>query len=285
MRRLLPLLALALALPAMAQERDSTMPRISPNASVSQTLGLTEVTILYSRPSVRGREIFGGLVPLGEVWRTGANEATAITFSTDVLVEGRPLAAGTYALFTLPDEGRWAVIFNQAPGQWGAFGYDESHDVLRVEVEPEAAPFTETMAFTFEDFAQEDGRDRMAAALRWAETRVPITIEAATDEIVRERAAQAMASGGWEAPYRYAAYALHENRQLEDALGWTEASIAAEERFENVALRARLLAARGETAEAVSAAERALELGEATSPPPAALDGLRQDLEAWRQKR
>lgn len=278
-------LAAALAVPAtQAQERDNALPRVSPNAVVTQTLGVTEVTIHYSRPSVREREIFGGLVPFGEVWRTGANEATAITFSTDVEVEDQPLAAGTYGLFTLPGQDRWAIIFNEAPEQWGAFSYDESRDVLRVEVDPEEAPFTETMTFTFEDFEQEDGRDQMDIVLRWAGTEVSFEVEAATDEIIRARAQEAAASpAGWEDSYRYAAYALQSGRHLDDAMAWVDASIAAEERYENVALRARLLAAQGNRAEAVATGERAVAMAEAMSPPPSGLDQLRQAITEWRQ--
>lgn len=149
--------------------------RVSPNGLVGQTIGTTNVVVAYGRPSVRGRAVFGGLVPYGEVWRTGANEATAIYFSKDVRVEGQPLPAGTYGLFTLPTEDGWTVIFNRTAEQWGAFDYDASQDALRVPVTPEAGPATEMMTFTFEDVTDTSGD----LVLAWDTLRVPVTIEVA----------------------------------------------------------------------------------------------------------
>ena len=149
--------------------------RVSPNAIVGQTIGTTNVMVAYGRPGVKGRTIFGDLVPYGEVWRTGANEATAVHFSDDVRVEGQPLAAGTYSLHTIPAEGgAWTVIFNGAAEQWGSYNYDASQDVLRVEVTPEEAPHTEMMTFTFEDVGETSGR----LVLYWAGVRVPVALTA-----------------------------------------------------------------------------------------------------------
>ena len=165
---------LLLAAPASAQQRGNDEARTSPNASVSQTIGTTVVTVGYSRPSVRDREIFGDLVPYGEVWRTGANEATTITFSGDVTVEGQPLAAGTYGLFTIPGEDEWTVIFNEMSEQWGAGDYDMSRDALRVVVESSEADDTEMMTFSFEEVGEAMGE----LVLRWDETAVALTIGA-----------------------------------------------------------------------------------------------------------
>lgn len=165
-------LVLLLTLPATAQERANDEARVSPNAVVGQTIGTTEVTVIYGRPSVRDRAIFGDLVPYDTLWRTGANEATAITFSDDVTVEGQPLAAGTYGLFTIPGEDTWTVIFNNVTEQWGAYEYDESRDVLRVTVEPEEGAFSELMTFSFDEVGESEG----TLVLRWDETVVPITI-------------------------------------------------------------------------------------------------------------
>lgn len=161
---------------SQAQERANNEARVSPNAAVSQTIGTTDVTITYGRPSVKGRQVFGGLEPYGEVWRTGANEATTITFSDDVLVEGEPLEAGTYGLFTVPGEEDWTVIFNNVPNQWGAFDYDSSEDALRVQVEPETAPMMEQLMFYFEDISPKSG----TAVMRWSDVKVPFTIEPAS---------------------------------------------------------------------------------------------------------
>ncbi|MDX1638240.1 MAG: DUF2911 domain-containing protein [Balneolaceae bacterium] len=160
---------------SVAQDRANEA-RVSPNASVSQSIGTTNVTILYGRPSVKGRNVFGGLEPYGEVWRTGANEATTITFSDDVLIEGEKLEAGTYGLFTVPGKEDWVVIFNNVPNQWGAFDYDSSEDALRVRVEPEQGRPMEQLMFYFEDVTTSSG----TAVMHWSEVKVPFTIEPAS---------------------------------------------------------------------------------------------------------
>jgi len=116
-------------------------------------------------------------VPYDEVWRTGANEATTISFSSDVQVEGEPLSAGTYSLYTIPGEDTWTVIFNGIANQWGT-QYDASEDVLRIDVEPESAPMQEMMTFAFEDVSESTG----TCVLHWAQTRVPFEIQAASGE-------------------------------------------------------------------------------------------------------
>jgi len=172
---LLVLLVLSFTtLPALAQERGSEEARVSPNAAVSQTIGTTEVRITYGRPQVNGRTIFGDLVPYGDVWRTGANEATTISFSSDVTVEGEPLSAGTYSLYTIPGKDTWTIIFNNVANQWGT-DYDKSKDALRVQVSPESAPEREMMTFFFENVTDTSG----TCVLHWADVRVPVEIQAA----------------------------------------------------------------------------------------------------------
>ncbi|MEM1041853.1 MAG: DUF2911 domain-containing protein [Bacteroidota bacterium] len=164
--------ALVLAVPASAQERGNDEARTSPNAMIGQTIGTTDVMISYGRPSVRGRVVFGELEPYGAVWRTGANEATTITFSDDVMVEGQSLAAGTYGLFTIPSEDEWTVIFNSVAEQWGAYDYSADSDVLRVMVEPRMGDMDELMTFAFD--MVEAGKGMLV--LHWDEVEVPITI-------------------------------------------------------------------------------------------------------------
>ena len=165
-------LVLASATPATAQERGNDEPRVSPNAAVSQTIGTTEVRITYGRPQVNGRTIFGELVSYDEVWRTGANEATTFSVSSDVTIEGEPLSAGTYSLYTIPGEETWTLIFNNIADQWGT-NYDQSEDALRVEVTPESAPSREMMTFLFEEVTDTSG----TCVLHWAEVRVPFEIQ------------------------------------------------------------------------------------------------------------
>ena len=177
-RLVLPLLLFAAVLtaPAAAQERSNEEARVSPNAAVSQTIGTTEVRITYGRPSVNDRTVFAedGLVPFGEVWRTGANEATTISVSDDVTVQGESLSAGTYSIYTIPGPDTWTLIFNDVANQWGT-EYDEGEDVLRVEATPESGPQVEMMMFYFENVADGAG----TGVLHWNETRVPFEIEVA----------------------------------------------------------------------------------------------------------
>ncbi|WP_263788581.1 DUF2911 domain-containing protein [Salinibacter grassmerensis] len=178
--RLLPLLLSAgflgfvAAAPATAQERGNEEPRTSPNAAVSQTIGTTEVRITYGRPQVNGRTIFGDLVPYDEVWRTGANEATTVSVSSDVTVEGEPLSAGTYSLYTVPGPDSWTIIFNDVANQWGT-QYNQGEDALRVDVSPGSAPQHEMMTFVFEEVTDTSG----TCVLYWADARVPFEIQVA----------------------------------------------------------------------------------------------------------
>lgn len=164
----LALLLLA-ALPAFA-ERGDDADRASKNGRAEGTVGGAGVTVEYGRPQVKERQIWGGLVPYGEVWRTGANEATTITFDRDVTIAGQQLAAGTYGLFTIPGEKEWTVIFNKQPEQWGAYDYDPAMDALRVTVAPRPAEHVEAMDFELADDT---------VTLRWEKLAVPFTVAAA----------------------------------------------------------------------------------------------------------
>ncbi|MEX2601994.1 MAG: DUF2911 domain-containing protein [Balneolaceae bacterium] len=155
---------------AVAQERDNSSARVSPNAAVSQTIGTTVVDVWYGRPSVNERTIFGGLVPFGERWRAGANETTTITFSDDVLIQGESVEAGSYSLHTIPGEESWTIIINENH-TWGT-QYDMAGDVIRVEAEPEEGIYFEQMMIYFENVSDE----RADLVLHWDETRVPFEI-------------------------------------------------------------------------------------------------------------
>lgn len=165
------LLSVVAVLPAHAQERGSKQARVSPNASVSQTIGTTKVLVTYGRPSVKGRDVFGGLQPFGEVWRAGANESTVIVFPKDVKIEGQPVEAGTYSLYTIPGQDKWTIIINSKLS-WGT-QYDKSKDVVRVQVEPVEAPFREQFMIYFENVTNKSAE----VVLHWAKTKVPFTIE------------------------------------------------------------------------------------------------------------
>lgn len=155
---------------AIAQERGGDESRVSPNATVSQTIGTSEVLVTYGRPGVNDRDIFGGLVPMDEVWRTGANESTALVLSDDVMIEGEEVPAGTYSIYTIPGEDEWTIIINEQLS-WGT-QYDESMDHVRVTVEPEESFYVEQMMIYFEDITENSGK----LVIHWDETKVPVTI-------------------------------------------------------------------------------------------------------------
>jgi hypothetical protein len=147
--------------------------RISPKATVIQTVGFTELRIDYSRPGVKKREIWGKLVPYDAVWRAGANEATKITFSTDVTVEGKKLKKGAYSFFAIPGKNDWTIIFNKVADQWGAFEYNESEDALRVKVKTEKAIWQEWLSYTINKASDTSAVIR----LEWEKIKVPIKVE------------------------------------------------------------------------------------------------------------
>ena len=153
--------------------------RISPKAEVKQVVGFTEVTIDYSRPGVKGRTIWGGLVPYNTVWRAGANEATKFTFSTDVEINGKRLKAGSYSFFTIPTKDKWTIIFNKVADQWGAFEYNETEDALRLEVTPEKENncWQEWLVYTFTKTSD----NTAVVRLEWEKLKVPFTVEVETD--------------------------------------------------------------------------------------------------------
>ena len=152
--------------------------RQSPRAEIAQRVGLTDLRIVYHRPAVNEREIWGSLVPYDQVWRTGANENTLIHLSHDVMVEGQKLAAGTYGIHSIPGEEEWQIIFSKDNTAWGSFSYDESQDALRVTVKPEEAPHQERMSFSFDD----PDNEATIIAIRWEKLRVPFKVEVPTDE-------------------------------------------------------------------------------------------------------
>lgn len=250
---------LSLALPALAQVQ---YPRPSPNASVSQTVGLTEVEIVYSRPSKRGRQIFGGLVPYGRVWRTGANEPTVIRFSDEVTVNGQPLAAGSYSIHTIPGEEQWTLIFNRNADRSGGYSYDVAQDALRIDVRPRQSDHPhEVMTFAFPRVTS----DSAEVVLAWDGLMVPFTIGTDTSARVLRSIRSAL---DWRIPFQAANWA-HENRVAgADAMSWIDRSIALEPTWPNLRLKARMLAAEGRNREAVTAGERAVRTAKAMSNPP-----------------
>jgi len=147
--------------------------RLSPKAEVMQQVGLTDIQILYGRPGVKGRTIWGKLVPYDAVWRAGANEATKITFSTDVLIEGKKLKKGSYSFFTIPGKKEWTIIFNKVADQWGAFEYNETQDALRIKVKPEKGNWQEWLVYSITKVSDTSAIIR----LEWEKLKIPFKVE------------------------------------------------------------------------------------------------------------
>src|SRR6267154_6120359 len=163
-----------------AQSAMLDLPRDSQHAKVIQRVGITDITINYHRPLVKGRKVWGGLVPYGQVWRAGANENTTIEFTDPVTIEGKPLPKGTYGLHMIPGESEWTVIFSKNSSSWGSFTYDQAEDALRGMVKPQTAEFHEALTYDFDDVSP----DASVVTLRWEKVAVPFKVGVNTHEIV-----------------------------------------------------------------------------------------------------
>src|SRR6266436_4187175 len=197
-----------------SQPTELNIPRTSQRGTVSQRVGLTDITIAYHRPAVGGREIWGKTVPYGKVWRAGANENTTITFSDDVSVEGKLLAAGTYGLHTIPDKDQWTIIFSKNSTSWGSFSYDEKEDALRVTTKPQAADFREALTYTFEEVKP----DSAAATLRWEKLAVPFHVSVDVRAVIQKSIKNELRSVGgfsWAGFDEAAQWCLYNNYNLE----------------------------------------------------------------------
>ncbi len=252
--------ALLLAEAGLAQAVD--YPRVSPKATVAQTVGVTDVTIAYCRPSVRGRAIWGALVPYDQVWRAGANEATTITFGDEVTVEGTKIPAGTYGLFAIPGRTEWTMILNKGAKQWGAYSYNQADDILRFKVKPREVPFQEVMTFSFPAVTATSGE----VALCWEKLCVAFTLSVDTVAKVLPQARAAVAEAKPDdarTPLSAAMFCLDNNVNLDEAGTWIDKSIAAKEGMYNLVAKARWLAVKGQKAEAVATAKKAITVGKA----------------------
>lgn len=246
--------SVALAKPATQLE----LPQLSPTETLRQRIGLTDIEVVYSRPSSKGRVMLGGINAYGEVWRTGANSATRVSFSTPVKLQGSSVAAGTYELFTIPGKDEWTLILQKASNQWGAYEYDPKNDVLRVTAKPVTlADPVETFTIDLNDIRGESA----TLDLIWEKTRVPFAIGVDMVGLVVPRIEAAMAAPGTK-PYDQAAlFYVDHNLDLDKAGGWIDAAIAEQpEVFYLYYHKARILAAKGDKAGAESAARHSIEL-------------------------
>ena len=285
------------------------VPRPSQKASVMQTIGVTDVTIIYSRPGVKGRRIWGdplpeqtakgeatldnqnirpkdaAIVPWGHAWRTGANEATQFVVTDDVLINGQKLPAGSYSLHTIPTRDEWTIIFNSQANQWGSFNYDATKDTLRVKVKPEwVAENREWLEYTVDPVADNSAQ----VNIRWEKVRVPFTVEVKDVTGVALAKARTFVAAAkpddWNTPLQAAnfAFANPDKANMAEATGWLEQSIKVKETYQNLSAKARMLAKQGKTAEAITVGEKALVLGKAAK---ANTSGLEKNLDEWKAKK
>jgi len=265
----IPLLALAvaggLAVPShlAAQQSPVNFPAASPSCTVKQRVGLTDIQVVYSRPGIKDRTIYGGIVPYGAVWRTGANNATKISFSTPVKLEGNDIPAGTYSLFTIPDTNEWTIIINKDANQWGSFQYNSNDDLVRFTVTPTTMDDTTVETFMIEfNRIRDDSAELM---LVWDKTVVPINLQVdIVSKIVPEIEA-AMAAPGKKSDgfyFQSAQFYYDHDQDLTKALAWINAGLADKPMiaFEMLHLKAQILAKQGDKAGAIAAAKQSTDL-------------------------
>ena len=274
------------------------LPQASPSATVSQTIGITDISITYHRPSVRGRTVWGDIsaeklsalikansigpaaetegtvdgapgtgkdfpmAPNGHVWRAGANEATKFTVSDDVLISGQKLAAGAYSLHVIPGKDEWTVIFNKTADQWGSFRYDAKQDALRVKTKPMwLHDSQEQLSYEIPSLTANSAQ----LILRWEKVAMPLTIEVPNqDALVRSKIDAAIAANpsDWQVPLAVAS-AFFNDDKFEDAIAWAEKSIKVKETFQNLRTKFNLLNAMGKKQEAIAVGEQAVTRGKA----------------------
>jgi hypothetical protein len=236
------------------------MPQASPAAKISQKVGLTDVILEYSRPSTKGRKIFGELVPYGEVWRTGANAATIITFSTDVEVEGKEVPAGSYALYSIPGKNEWTIILSENTKLWGAVGYNPEEDLLRFKVKPgKTGQKYETMEISFVDMTDTGA----TISIKWENSRARFRIETEVDGIVMSQIKELVIDqepGNPGLYYQAANYYFTTGKDMDTALEWINKSVESDPKYWTMHLKAKIELELGKKKEAVESATKAMQM-------------------------
>jgi len=284
------LAALCVVCFAAAASAQIQTPRPSQKASVMQRIGVTDVTITYSRPGVKGRQIWGDplpgqtaqgeatldnqnerpkgapIVPWGHVWRTGANEATTFAITDDVLINGQKLPAGSYSLHTIPTKDEWTIVFNGTSNQWGSFDYDAAKDTLRVKAKPEWLQVSqEWLSYTFDPVTD----DSAQVNIRWEKINVPFTIKvpdvAALTLSKLKATVGAAKPDDWRTPMQAGMYLINNGKpaDADQAMAWLDQSIKVKETFDNLRNKAIALYRTGKKEEAFAVADRAIQRGKA----------------------
>ncbi|HVO61461.1 MAG TPA: DUF2911 domain-containing protein [Terriglobales bacterium] len=236
------------------------VPRDSQHSLLTQRIGVTDITINYHRPLVKGRKVFGGIVPYGQVWRAGANENTTIAFTDPVTIEGQSLAAGTYGLHMIPAETEWTVIFSKVATAWGSFTYNEKEDGLRIKVKPQESQFHEALTYDFD----QPTSDSAVITMSWDKVAVPFKVGVNVHEAVErsfQKQFRGIAQYTWEGWDDAANYWINEKTNYDTALKYSDESIGVERRFDNLMTKSKALDGLGRKTEAASLRDEALTLG------------------------
>ncbi|TND10047.1 MAG: hypothetical protein FD123_729 [Bacteroidetes bacterium] len=261
MKKLILSLSLFAGISSAIAQEDIKLPEASQEASLSQRIGLTDIKVSYHSPLVRGRKIWGELVPYGEVWRAGANENTTISFSTDVSLEGKKLPAGIYGVHMIPTAGDWTIIISKNYYSWGSFFYKQEQDAMRFTVKPQETPMQEWMSYTFDDLQ----KNAAVLSLRWEKLRIPIKVTVdVTQTVVEDIRRQLDNIPGFfpDAYYTAAAYCYRNNVNQAEAAKWLDRSIRDKPTFANLKLKSEQLEKEGKKAEADALVKKALTLAD-----------------------
>lgn len=253
-----------------------SLPQPSPRASIKQTVGVTEISVDYSRPAVKGRKVWGDLVPFGKVWRTGANTATALTLSTDAEIGGKLVKKGEYALFSIPGEKEWTIIVNTNEGQQGSVNYKQDLDVVRLNV-----PATKSAEYKerFEVAIDVVSDDEAKVILRWENVQVAFPITVNTKNLAGKNMDEYIAKSGnlWYDLAKASIYSLDNNLNTDKQLAWIDQSIALNDHFYNKMIKAKILKNQGKNAEAYTWMLAAKQFGEKN--PSGFYDAYKADVE------
>jgi tetratricopeptide (TPR) repeat protein len=253
------LLAAAISRVSTAQSLVLDLPLPSQPAEISQTIGITDITIKYHRPLAADRKIWDGLVPYGQVWRAGANENTTITFSDPVTIEGKPLDKGTYGLHMIPNPNEWTIIFSKAATAWGSFSYDQAEDALRVTVKPRTADMHNALTYDFDQLQP----DSAVIVMEWEKIAVPFKVSVNVHDVVEaslKKQLRGLSQYSWISWDDAANYLLVEKTDLSDALTYANKSIENEDRFDNEITKSKVLTALNRKDDAAAAEKKALAL-------------------------
>jgi tetratricopeptide (TPR) repeat protein len=240
-------------------QQQLTLPQLSQKASLSQTVGLTDISITYHRPGVKGREIWGKLVPYDVVWRAGANENTTISFSDEVMIAGKTVPAGTYGLHFVPTQDEWTLILSKNYWSWGSFSYDETEDALRTIVKPVSAEHQEWLSYSFEN----PSVNSVEVVMHWEKLRVPFKIEIDNKKVVAEhfrKELDGLDQFFWQPWNQAANYSYQNNFDVDKALTWANRSININRNFQNLWTKANLLEKKGNSSEAETIRKEAWEI-------------------------